>query len=570
MASNETKKHQDIESIVPVQSVSHGNISPVDDTHNSKHGLFRPSTDGMRTTKRGLKSRHVQLMAIGGSIGTALFVGIGNSLSRAGPLSLLLGYIFWGLGFIWPCNLYTAEMVAYLPIKGQIFELASRYVDPAVGFALGWTYFFGGSMLVCVEHAAVAAVIQYWNTDINPAVWISISIVVCYTLNVAAVQWYGESEFIMASTKIILLAGLIMLTFITMVGGNPQHDVYGFRYWTGGLAMHPYYAAGVAGNFLGWWSCVRYAAFTIAGPDLITMAAGEMEDPRKTIPRVARLVFYRLVGFYIVGVLAVGIICSSRDTGLLGAIEDGGSGAGASPWVIGIQNLGITGLPSLINAVIMLSGLSCGNAYLYSTSRTLYSLAQDGQAPKFLLKCTKAGVPIYCVSIVTLLGCLTYLSASAGAVTVFFWFVNLTTIAFVAVYTTYLFVWTRWYAALKAQGISRDALPYKAPFAPYGAWFGVAAGCTCMFFIGFDVFSPWSTEGFVTYYFGLVYGLVMFVFWKVYKKTKWVVPAEADLVTGKAEVDEDCKRWESPEAREKEQQRLAEMSFFGRLWERMW
>lgn len=99
-------------------------------------------------TQRGLSPRHVQLMAIGGSIGTGLFVGIGSVLSQAGPLSLVLGYLFWGILFVWPCYLCVAEMCTFLPIRGTIFELASRFVDPALGFAMGWTYFFAGTMLV--------------------------------------------------------------------------------------------------------------------------------------------------------------------------------------------------------------------------------------------------------------------------------------------------------------------------------------------------------------------------------------------------------------------------------------
>lgn len=112
-------------------------------------------------TKRGLSPRHVQLMAIAGSIGTALFVGIGGALSKAGPLSLSLGYLFWSMFFILPCTLSVAEMCAYLPIRGSIFELAGRFVDPALGFSMGWTYFYGGVMLVCVEYSAVATVMQY-------------------------------------------------------------------------------------------------------------------------------------------------------------------------------------------------------------------------------------------------------------------------------------------------------------------------------------------------------------------------------------------------------------------------
>lgn len=383
-------------------------------------------------------------------------------------------------------------------------------------------------------------------------------------------RWYGESEFIMASTKVILLIGLILLTFITMVGGNPKHDAYGFRYWKRGNAMHPYYTGGATGRFLGFWSVVRYAAFTVAGPDLISLAAGEIQNPRHTIPRVARLVFYRLVGFYVIGVLCVGIICSSRDSRLLGALKNGDAGAAASPWVIGIENLGIHGLPGLINLVIMLSGWSCGNAYLYSSSRTLYSLARDGQAPKFLMKCTEAGIPVYCVAAVSLISCITYLVASDSAVTVFFWFVSLTTIALVATYVGMLWTFVAWDRALKAQGVDRNTLPYKAPWAPYSAYFAIAFGCTIMLFIGFDVFVPWDTQGFVTSYFGLAFGVVMFCFWKIFKRTRFTAAKTCDIYSGKAEIDMECRHWEDGGLEENEKRRLAEMNVIRRTWERIW
>ncbi|KAF2758911.1 AAT family amino acid transporter [Pseudovirgaria hyperparasitica] len=521
-------------------------------------------------TKRGLSPRHVQLMAIGGSIGTGLFVGIGSSLSNAGPLSLLLGYLFWGILFVWPCNLCVAEMCAWLPVRGTIFELASRYVDPAMGFALGWTYFFAGTMLMCTEYSAVATVIGYWAPEVNPAVWVAMAMVVCITLNVVAVKWYGESEFIMASTKILLLVGLILLTFITMLGGNPKGDRYGFRSWTNGNAMHAYYTSGATGRFLGFWSVVRYAAFTVAGPDLISLAAGEIRNPRRTIPRVARLVFYRLVGFYVIGVLAVGIICSSRDTRLLNALDAGTSGSAASPWVIGIENLSISGLPGLINALILLSGWSCGNAYLYSASRTLYSLARDAQAPRLFKKCTAAGVPVFAVTAVSLLACMTFLVASDSAITVLFWFINLTTIALILTYTGMLVTFVCWHRALRAQNISRSILPYRAPLAPYSAYLAIGVGCTVMLFIGFDVFEPWSTQGFITSYFGLAFGVVMFVGWKVVKCTHFVTAQKADVWSGKKEIDEECHEWEAGGIEENERRRLAGMTFLMRTWESMW
>ena len=465
-------------------------------------------------------------------------------------------------------------MMAYLPVRGTIFELASRFVDPALGFAMGWTYFFAGVMLVCTEYSAVATVMQFWNIDINPAVWIAMAMVVCFLLNIIAVRWYGESEFVMASTKVLLLIGLILLTFITMVGGNPRGDAYGFRYWKNGMAMHPYYTTGTAGRFLGWWSVVRYAAFTVAGPDLIALAAGEIVNPRRTIPRVARLVFYRLVGFYVVGVLCVGIICSSRDPRLMSALDEGAAGSAASPWVIGIQNLGISGLPSLINVVILLSGWSCGNAYLYSSSRTLYSLARDGQAPKFLMRCTKSGIPIWTVTTVTLISCISFLVASNSAVTVFYWFVGLTTCALILTYVGMLWTFLGWYYALRAQGISRNksdtVLPYISPLAPVSAYSAIVIGCVVMLFIGFDYFEPWDTQGFITSYFGLAFGVVMFVFWKVFKKTKFVRSVDVDLVSGKKEIDEECRVWEEGGLEENWREELATMPMWKRWWERMW
>ncbi|KAI1076652.1 proline permease [Whalleya microplaca] len=546
-------------------------LSPSRTTSHTQPGVVLSTSDqSLNETKRGLSPRHVQLMAIGGSIGTGLWVGIGGVLSEAGPLSLILGYAFWGLLYVWPLNLCVAEMCAYLPIRGSIFELASRFVDPALGFAMGWTYFFAGTMLVCVEWSAVATVMQYWVPDVNPAAWIAMALVICFFLNVVAVKWYGESEFIMASTKVLLLFGLCLLTLITMSGGNPQHDAYGFRNWGNGNAMHAYYTDGATGRFLGWWEVVIYAGFTIAGPDMIALAAGEIQNPRRTIPRVAKLIFYRLVGFYIVGVLCVGILCSSRDPGLLGAIENSEPGAAASPWVIGIKNLGIPVLPHIINALILLSGWSCGNAYLYAASRTLYGLARDGQAPKFFAKCTKDGVPVFAVAAVALISCITFLVSSNNAAEVFFWFVDLTTTALIMSYTMMMITYVGFYRARTSQGMDPATLPYRAPWAPYSTYFALMLGILALIFVGFDAFVPFDVRGFVTNYFALAFGIFMYLVWKVFRRTSFVSPKDADLISGKKEVDDECKHWEEGGIEEVERQRLAQMSIARRFWERLW
>jgi amino acid transporter len=362
-----------------------------------------------------------------------------------------------------------------------------------------------------------------------------------------------------------LITGLILLTFITMIGGNPRHDAYGFRYWKHGDFIRPYWATGSLGNFLGWWRVVLYAAFSVAGPDLLALAAGEIQNPRRQIPRVAKRAFYRISAFYIVGVFAVGILCSSQDPRLLGALAEGSSGAAASPWVIGIQNLGIEGLPSFINFLILLSAWSCGNAYLYAASRTLYSLALDGQAPQSFKKCTSSGIPLYTVVVPAGISCLSFMVASSSSVVVFGWFVNLATIGFVLSYTGYLITFVGWYRALKAQGVSRDTLPWKAPFMPYFAYWAIATGMIVILFSGWNTFKPFDKQGFVTSYFGVAFAAFMYTSWKILKRSKSITPADADLVTGKAEVDAECRHWDEDLGKER-----ADMSKIEKIWDSIW
>ena len=378
-----------------------------------------------------------------------------------------------------------------------------------------------------------------------------------------ATRWYGESEFVFSCTKILLLIGLLLLTLITMCGGNPLHWAYGFHNWNAGGIMHEYMAEGTAGRFLGFWKTMLYAAFTIAGPDFIALSAGEMKNPRKNIPSCARATFARIFAFYVLGALGVGIICNSQDPRLLAALGEGAVGSAASPWVIGITNLGIKGLASFINVLVLISGWSCGNAMLYSSSRTLYSLALDGQAPRFFLKCTKAGIPIYCVLAVSLISCITFMVSTNGGAVVFGWFVGLATCAFVLSYTSMLVTYIGWYRALKAQGISRDTLHWKAPFMPYTAYFAVGFGCVVLLTLGFDVFSPFSVSGFVTSYFGIAYMAVCYLFWKIFKRTKPVNPKEADVWAGKEAIDEECRRWEVEDVE-------ARPGVVARTWAKVW
>lgn len=186
------------------------------------------------------------------------------------------------------------------------------------------------------------------------------------------------------------------------------------------------------------------------------------------------------------------------------------------------------------------------------------------------MKCTKSGVPMYCVAVVSVITCITFLVSSNSAVQVFYWFVDLTTTGLIATYTMMLLVFIGWYRARTAQGLPAASLPYTAPLTPYAAYFALAMGCIALVFIGFDTFAPFSVQGFITAYFCLPYSLVFFVGWKVVKKSKFVKPEEADLVSGKAEVDEECRHWEEGGIEANWKRALQEMPVWRRYWERLW
>lgn len=233
--------------------------------------------------------------------------------------------------------------------------------------------------------------IQFWHgaVHINVAAWISLIIVLVICLNIFAVAIYGEAEFCFASIKIITIVGLLIFAFIIDLGGGPTRDRLGFRYWKHPGAMKEYVALGDKGRFLGLFSTLVNAAFSYGGVEMVAVAAGEAEDPRRNIPKAVRRVFWRILFFYVLGSLAIGVLIPYNEPRLLSAIKGDAPGAAASPWVIAVYRAGVPVLPSIINAVILTSATSSANAFLYTGSRYLYALAQNGQAPRIFLKCSK-------------------------------------------------------------------------------------------------------------------------------------------------------------------------------------
>ncbi|RYP42192.1 hypothetical protein DL767_000356 [Monosporascus sp. MG133] len=496
------------------------------------------SLDRHNQLERGLKSRHIQFLALGGAIGTGLFIGSGSILATVGPAPLFMAYLSM-MFVVYVVMNDLGEMVTYLPLRGiSIPYFVARFLDPSLAFAMGYNYWYAYSMLVAAEVTAGAIIIQYWTEAVPVAVWIAIQLIVILLLNIIAVSYFGEAEFWFASIKLITIMGLIILGFVIMLGGGPNHQRTGFWYWEEPGAFVPYLVApGPTSRFLAYWTAVIKAGFAfITSPELIALSAGETVAPRRNIPKAARRFVWRLAVFYGLGSLIIGVIVPSDEPRLL----SGASDASASPFVLGIQRAGIGGLNHAINAAVLTSAWSAGNAFCYSGSRILYSMAINGQAPVIFSKTTKRGVPWAAVLVTLGFGCLGFLNVSNSGATVFAWFTNISTISGFIAWVVILITYLRFRKAMSHHGML-ESLPFRTPLQPYATWVVLVLISLLTLTNGYPVFFPgrWSVSSFLAAYITLPIFLALYIGHKIFRRTRLYIPVEdIDVLTGKKEMDE--------------------------------
>ncbi|KAH9817185.1 amino acid permease/ SLC12A domain-containing protein [Melampsora americana] len=505
-------------------------IDVYDSIHQESH--HHQDHQGEGNVKRNLKQRHISMIAIGGTIGTGLFLGSGEALSNGGPVGLILGYAIMGV-IVYSMMVALGEMVTMFPVSGAFTHYAKRFVDPALGFAVGFNYWYSFGITLPTEITAAAIVVQYWTSSVNVAVWITIFLITICAINFFGVRWYGEAEFWFSAIKVIAIVGLNY----PRNRGGPNRDRIGFRYWKDpGPFNQLNDIQGSLGRFLSFWSVFVQAAFSFQGTEIVALTAGEAANPRQTVPKAINRVFYRILLFYIGGVTVIGLLVPHNSPGLLGGTGD----ATSSPFVIAINNAGIKVLPDLVNAIILTSAYSAGNSDLYAGSRILYGLSIDRMAPKIFRRCTQGGLPVYSLIITSLFGVLSYLNVNSSGSTIFEWFSNLSSITGLITWWTIFLSYLRFHKGLAYKGIDRNTLHYKAPFQPYLSYFGITMISIIIIFNGFKVFlaGSWSISKFIAAYVSIPTFVIFFVVWKSIKRTKFVKIEEMDFETGRRELDE--------------------------------
>ncbi|ODV63088.1 dicarboxylic amino acid permease ASCRUDRAFT_68863 [Ascoidea rubescens DSM 1968] len=486
--------------------------------------------DGKKLKKK-LKARHITMIAIGGALGTGLIIGTGSALAAAGPGSVFLAYVLVGF-IVYDVMCALGEMAAYIPLPDGFTGYAHRYVDPALGFAVGWMYLLK-YLLVCPNQlTAGALVMQYWvhRDKINPGVWITIFLVTITAINFFGVQKFGEIEFWLSCLKVLTCVGLIFFLFILMLGGGPNGDRTGFRYWKDPGAFKAYDGIeGSTGRFVAFVSVLVTAVFAFLGTELVGITFGEAQNV-KAIPKAIKLTFWRIALFYWLNVLFLGC-CVAYDDPNLAFANKQKSSAAASPFVVAAISAGISGLPHLINGCILVFIFSASNSDLYLASRALYGLSCNEDAPKFFARTNKYGVPVYALGVAVVFALLAYMNVTDDSKVLFGYFVSVVSIFGLICWATIIICHMYFMRALITQGVDRNTLLYKAPLQPwadYVSLFFIILICLIKNFTVF-LFGDFKYKTFITGYIGIP---VFFVLWLGYKfiyKTKVIKAEDVDL-----------------------------------------
>lgn len=370
-----------------------------------------PTVDGAQTDylARTLKGRHLQMIAIGGAIGTGLFVGSGSALAEGGPASLIIA--FGLIGIMLYCTVHAlGELAVLYPVAGSFAVYGTRFIDPAWGFAMGWNYALGWLVTIPLEIVAASLTLSFWDgaKGINAAAWVTIFLVFIVAINLFGARGYGEAEFVFSMIKVVAVIGFIILSIIINVGGGENGGYIGGRYWHNPGAFN--------NGFKGLCSVFVTAAFAFAGTELVGLGSAETANPRKTLPPAIKQVFWRILLFYMVSLTMVGLNVPYNNGQLLDGSSD--ADATASPFVISIQNAGIDVLPSIFNVVILIAVLSVGNSSIYGSSRTIAALAEQKQAPRIFGYIDRAGRPLVAILFSSAWGLLAFLAA-AGPVSTY-------------------------------------------------------------------------------------------------------------------------------------------------------
>ena len=355
--------------------------------------------------KRGLKSRHMMMISIGGTIGTGLFLGAGQVVSEAGPIGAVLAFLFGGI-VMYLALLCLGELAVAMPVSGSFQSYAGKFISPGVGFTVGWLYWINWAVCIAADFTAAGIIMVLWFPNVSIWIWSVLFIVLIAALNLISVKAYGEMEYWFASIKVTAIIAFILAGAALMFGAVGNEGAIGFSNFNTGTGLFPN----------GGWALfltMIMVVYSFQGSELVGIAAGECENPGKNVPNVIQGIVFRIIVFYVLAIIVLGATIPYKEAGVL-----------ESPFAYVFGRIGIPIAKDIVSFVVLTSALSAGNSALYVCSRLLWSMAKDGDAPKWLGNLNSRGVPINGVFLTLLLSALSLLTSVYAADTVYLWLMS--------------------------------------------------------------------------------------------------------------------------------------------------
>ncbi|WP_346355353.1 amino acid permease [Azotosporobacter soli] len=371
-------------------------------TPNLKAEDLCPEKTGL---KREMKSRHLMMISIGGTIGTGLFMGAGQVISDAGPVGAILAFIFGGL-VMYLALLCLGELAVAMPVAGSFQTYALQFISPGVGFTVGWIYWINWAVCIAANFTAAGIIMAGWFPDVSIWIWCAVFAVLVAVLNLISVKVYGETEFWFAGIKVAAIIGFILAGAGLMFGLLGHEGAIGFSNYHSNEAIFPH----------GGWALfltMINVVYSFQGSELVGIAAGECENPGKNVPKVIKGIVMRIILFYVLAIAVLAATIPYQEAGLL-----------ESPFAYVFGRIGIPLAKDIMSFVVLTSALSASNSALYVCSRLLWSMAKDKHAPSWLGKLNSGGVPVNGVLLTLVLSGLSLLTSEYAADTVYLWLMS--------------------------------------------------------------------------------------------------------------------------------------------------
>ena len=460
-------------------------------------------------THRDLEASHLEMIALGGTIGTGLFLGSGHVLKTAGPGGALAAFSLVG-AFVYCVVTSLGEMAALIPVSGSFNEYATRFIDPALGFTMGWNYWFAWTMTLPIEMAAVSIAMQYWS-NAPGWIWSALTLAICTLVNLFGVRSFGNVEYGFSLVKVLAIILFMIIGLIAIVINGTW-----FKNW-----YEP--GAPFVGGLGGLFQVFLTAFFSYGGTELVGITAGEAKNPKETIPRAIKGTFWRILIFYTGALLVMGMMIPYNIPSL------GNEGVSASPFTLALSQAHVPLADHALNLVVIVAVLSAGNSAMYASSRTLMALAKQGQAPHLFGE-TKNGVPIYAMSVSFGFAFIYLCLSSLGAEKLFKWMVLLSGFSTLISWATICVIHLRFRKAFLYQGHSLDELPYKSPFFPFAPLIAIGGCLIVLFGSGIDLLV--RNEPFIEFiklYLGVPLFPILYYGYKYQKGTSLVPLGQCDF-----------------------------------------